>query len=128
MRNVKVANGYKIRSPVADASYHARADLRSGSPAGARVGSTPMSKLREYERQAITVLTAGVLSERTLAEVLESEVASVDHTGVGYFATVRHSSLPKQHIICHEPIVFGTEGDLTVGFLVILMGQAALRG
>ncbi len=58
-----------------------------------------------------------------LAEVLESEVASVDHTGVGYFATVRHSSLPKQHIICHEPLVFGTEGDLTVGFLVILMDQ-----
>ncbi len=82
-----------------------------------------MSGLREYERQAITVLTAGVLSEQTLAEVLESEVVSVEHTGVGYFATVKHTSLPKQHIICHEPMVFGTEGDLTVGFLVILKGQ-----
>jgi len=78
---------------------------------------------QEYERQAITVLTAGVLSEQTLAEVLESEVLSVDHTGAGDFATVRHSSVPKQRITCYEPMVFGTEGDLTVGFLVILMDQ-----
>ena len=79
--------------------------------------------LRAFEIEAISRLVPeGVLYRGLLESV---ELVSFEHTGFGYFLTVRHPALPQERRCCHEPFVSGYDGELGVGFVVYL-GQREL--
>jgi hypothetical protein len=47
---------------------------------------------------------------------------SREHTGVGYFLTVRHPGLPASRVVCSEPMVEGRAKDIECGFVAFLEG------
>jgi hypothetical protein len=76
--------------------------------------------LREYERKVIEILTKPVLPAPVLVAVTSLEPESVEHTGVGYFLTLRHPALPKERIVCDEPMLLGRSDGVETGFVVFL--------
>jgi len=77
--------------------------------------------LQQFERDAITRLCVAVIDETALSRILaEAEVVDVDHTGVGYFLTLRHSELPTGKRTVDSPYLLGESGDVCVGFMVFL--------
>lgn len=53
--------------------------------------------------------------------VLDSaSIVSYEHTGVGYFLTVRHATLPSHRVVCDKPLLTGRYGDVECGFVVFL--------
>jgi hypothetical protein len=79
-----------------------------------------MHAVRDYEKKVIAILTRGVLTPAELTTVLNAEPVAYDYTGVGYFLTLRHESLPKQRIVCDKPIVIGKSEGTETGFIVFL--------
>ena len=43
-----------------------------------------------------------------------------EYTGCGYFATLRHESLPRDRVVCHELKVVGESRGITAGFIVFI--------
>ena len=76
--------------------------------------------LRSYERQVIEILTRSVLPAEVLTAVTNLEPVKIEHTGAGYFLTLRHAALPKERIVCAEPVVIGRSDGLETGFVVFL--------
>ncbi len=76
--------------------------------------------LREFELEVVSLLVPAGLLSRELLET--AELVSIEHTGYGYFLTVKHPSFPQARRCCHQPLVTGHEGDLGVGFVVYLGG------
>ena len=76
---------------------------------------------REFELEAIRTLTSKVLSA-DLVDLLSTntELVGVNHTGFGYFQTVRHTELPDERIVCAEQMVLGTADSIRCGFIVFL--------
>jgi hypothetical protein len=82
-----------------------------------------MSALRQFEIDAITLLSGDVLSASQLAEVTNLEaVDSYEYTGSGYYLTLSHPSLPAEQETLSRPFVFGTSGDMRSGFVGFLGG------
>ncbi|MEM1033893.1 MAG: hypothetical protein AAGA56_07355 [Myxococcota bacterium] len=80
--------------------------------------------LRPFERDVITRLCASVLGARTLDRLLgEAEVVDLDHTGMGYFLTLRHPDLPADRHVASTPFLLGESGDVCVGFVVFLQDR-----
>src|SRR5258708_7178198 len=80
-----------------------------------------MRALKEYETRVIRILTKDVLAPAVLDAVAENgELVSCEHTGAGYFLTLRHSGLPKQRIVCDKPWVVGKSQGVETGFIVFL--------
>lgn len=74
--------------------------------------------LREFELMAISLL---VSEDFVSGEALASaQFVSLEHTGYGYFLTVKHPSFPSAPRTCHQPLVTGRDGSLLVGFVVYL--------
>ena len=74
--------------------------------------------LREYERKVLALLVPmGLVAKQTLDSV---EFVSLEHTGNGYFLTVKHPALPLAPLTCHEPFVVGRDRSLAVGFVAYL--------
>jgi hypothetical protein len=77
--------------------------------------------LRAYEGKVIELLTRGVLPPETLQSVKEdAEFVGYEHTGVGYFLTLKHAKLPKERVVCHKPLVTGESKGVLSGFIVFL--------
>ena len=76
---------------------------------------------KEYEREVLRVLAAGVLTPEQI-EVLasEGEFVGYDYTGGGYFLTVRHNCLPAERVVCNAPLVTGSAGGVICGFVIFI--------
>lgn len=80
-----------------------------------------MSAFRPFERDIVEVLVRPHLTPERLAAVLDSaELVSCEHTGSGYYLTVRHPGLPAGRIVCHHPVVIGRCGDVQCGFVAFI--------
>lgn len=80
-----------------------------------------MTTFQGYEKEVVTLLTRAVFSEPELDAILEhAELVSIEHTGVGYYLTVRHPELPRERVVCNEPGVGGTGPEVDCGFVVFL--------
>jgi hypothetical protein len=52
--------------------------------------------------------------------ICDANFVSIEHSGVGYFLTVRHESLPQRRIVLHEPFVVGRAGGVEGTFLAFI--------
>lgn len=85
-----------------------------------------MSVLKDYEREVLYTLASDVLSPPRLAAVAdEGELVGYEHTGRGYFLTVRHAGLPRERVVCDSPLLSGVGGGVRCGF-VIFIGDGEL--
>ncbi|MDT5121541.1 MAG: hypothetical protein QOC96_1023 [Acidobacteriota bacterium] len=80
-----------------------------------------MSILKNYEIKVLYLLASGALSQQQIEALVSSgELASYEHTGSGYFLSIRHEDLPQERIVCHEPIVTGSADGVTGGFIIFI--------
>lgn len=80
-----------------------------------------VSTFTDFEREVVTTLLGPHMDADRVATVLDDAgIVSYEHTGAGYFLTVRHRILPSETIVCHTPLVVGTCGDVACGFVVFL--------
>jgi hypothetical protein len=88
-----------------------------------------MRALRDFEIKAIRILADGVLSPAQLDAVFSArELSSYNHTGVGYFASIAHCSLPDTPQALSVPFVAGRIGESECGFVCFLGdGQITLE-
>ena len=85
-----------------------------------------MSAFRPFEIQAIRLMANAVLPQDLLAEVLAADEADrYEHTGYGYYLTVRHPKLPLERKSLSDPPVAGVANEIQAGFVVYL-GNAEL--
>lgn len=86
-------------------------------------------QLRDFEREALTTLLAGVFRDDVIRRIIdEGDFVSCDFSGAGYFVTLRHDLAPKNHRICGEATVNGRADGYLAGFLAILMdGEVTLE-
>jgi hypothetical protein len=83
--------------------------------------SLHMSHFRPFEVEALTLLGAEILGQTLInVTVRDAEFVSYDHSGVGYFLTVRHHLLPSARIVLHEPIVLGRVGEVFGSYLAFV--------
>jgi len=84
-----------------------------------------MSGFKDFEREAVKLLVGKSIPDVRLNSLLDSaEVVSYDHTGAGYFLTVRHPAVPSKRVVCDRPLIVGRVGDIECGFVVFLEGGA----
>jgi hypothetical protein len=77
--------------------------------------------LKDYETKVLYLLASNVLSVQQLETLVgEGEFVESDYTGCGYFLSIRHPSLPKDRIVCHEPLVTGRADDIICGLVVFI--------
>ena len=80
-----------------------------------------MGVLKGYERKVLYTLASCALSRRQLEAVAEGgELVSYEHTGCGYFLTIRHESLPEERVVCDRPVLSGSAGGVNCGFVVFI--------
>jgi hypothetical protein len=79
---------------------------------------------RAFEREAIARLCGRTLEAVDLESVLDQAAfIDFDHTGVGYFLTVRHHAVPTARTVCSEPLLVGRACDVEVSFVVFIEDQ-----
>jgi len=77
----------------------------------------------EFERQVLRALLRSHMPPNQIEELLASAAfVSCEHTGVGYFLTVRHPALPASRVVCSEPMIEGRAKDIECGFVAFLEG------
>ena len=82
-----------------------------------------MSVFKDFEAKALGLLLGGHLPEDEIAMVLASaSFVSCEHTGVGYFLTVRHAILPIERRVYDRPLPVGAASGVECGFIVFLEG------
>ena len=82
-----------------------------------------MSVFKDFEAKAVRSLVGSILSQTQLDSLLETaSLVSYEHTGVGYFLTVRHSTVKSGRVVCDRPLIVGKTGDIECGFIVFLEG------
>lgn len=80
-----------------------------------------MRQFVPYEEFVIRQLVSAVLEPVVISSVFkDADLVSLEHTGVGYFLTVRHPALPRDRVVCDEPMISGVSNDLHCGFVVFL--------
>jgi hypothetical protein len=80
-----------------------------------------MKALKTFEMEVVRTLLSGTPGLEDLGAVLEeAREVSFEHTGVGYFLTVRHPEFPVERLVCGDPPLMGLLGDLECGFVVFL--------
>ncbi len=80
-----------------------------------------MSVLKGFEQQAVDLLLEGVLPRTTIQAVKDNaELVNYEHTGVGYFLTLRHPALPRERLVCDKPTVIGQSEGIESGFIVFI--------
>jgi hypothetical protein len=80
-----------------------------------------MSIFSEFERKVVTTLICGHMNADQVTTVLDTaSLVSYDHTGVGYFLTVQHPSLPSKRTVYDKPLLIGISGDVECGFVIFI--------
>ena len=54
--------------------------------------------------------------------LVTASFVSCEHTGFGYFLTVRHPALSASRVVCSEPMIEGRGKDIECGFVAFLEG------
>ena len=86
-----------------------------------------MSVLKGFEQRAIDLLLGGVLPPETIRAVKEkAEFVGYEHTGAGYFLTLRHPALPRERLVCDKPRVMGECRGIESGFIVFIENSELL--
>lgn len=76
---------------------------------------------KNYEKKVLEILVLGKISDNNLISIVENaEFVGYEYTGSGYFFTVKHTSLPKQRIVCDKPALMGEADNIVCGFVVFL--------
>ncbi len=80
-----------------------------------------MGTFRVFESHVLHLLVIPKLG----AEIVEgierdAKLVSYEYSGVGYFLTVKHPSLPSERIVCDKPNVVGRSGNIQSGFVVFI--------
>jgi hypothetical protein len=80
--------------------------------------STPF---KDFEIEVMKVLLARAFKSEEI-DLLARECMDVEYedTGVGYFLTVCHPTLPLARMVFSEPSVTGRAGELDCGFVVFI--------
>ncbi len=82
-----------------------------------------MSSFVEFEREVLRVLLRPHMCPDQIEELLATaSFVSCEHTGVGYFLTVRHPAVPDSRVVCSEPTIEGRAADIECGFVAFLEG------
>ena len=76
-------------------------------------------EMRPFERDVVGRLAEGRIPREVLERVF-SAPADLDHTGVGYFLTVRDAGLPRDKMVLDTPLLVGRSAGLEVGFVVFI--------
>jgi hypothetical protein len=80
-----------------------------------------MSHFREFEVEALRLLCTATLGDIVVEAVCrDANFVSYDHSGVGYFLTVRHHLLPKARTVLSEPLVLGQVGKVVGSYLAFV--------
>jgi len=80
-----------------------------------------MSHFRAFEAEALRLLGTATLGEAVVAAVCrDAELVSYNHSGVGYFLTVRHRLLPKARAVLSQPMVLGQVGEVVGSYLAFV--------
>jgi len=88
---------------------------------GGRSMHAPSGPFVGFERLVVETLAGPHLEADQLAGVLESaEFVSLEHTGAGYFLTVRHATLPEDRIVCNDPLLIGSSLGVECGFVLFI--------
>jgi hypothetical protein len=78
-------------------------------------------QLVEYEREVVRTVMCSHVHPETVEQLIESaEFISCEHTGVGYFLTMRHPSISEPRVVLDEPMTLGRSGKIECGFLIFL--------
>ncbi|MBC7923489.1 MAG: hypothetical protein H7Z75_20620 [Ferruginibacter sp.] len=80
-----------------------------------------MSILREYEKKVLYLLKSDVLLPQQIEVIVSAgEFIGYEYTGSGYFLSIRHSSLIRERMVCHKPIVIGSADGISCGFIIFI--------
>lgn len=80
-----------------------------------------MGEFRIFERLVLHLLVAPRLGTETVEAIeRDAELVSYEYSGVGYFLTVKHPSLPRERIVCDKPNIVGRSGNIQSGFVVFI--------
>lgn len=80
-----------------------------------------MNIFTEYEITVLHLLARDVLSSGQLEVFLrEAEFVGYEYTSCGYFLSARHQSLPRERIVCHQPVVIGSADGISCGFIIFI--------
>ena len=83
--------------------------------------SSQMSNFRAFEVEALRLLGTSALGVALVEAVCRNaEFVSYDHSGVGYFLTVRHNLLPKVRMVLSQLMVLGQVGEVAGSYLVFV--------
>jgi hypothetical protein len=77
--------------------------------------------LKDFEKKVIALLTFGLFTYADVLEISrEAELVEIDHTGVGYFLTIRHPRFSQERHVYSKPIVIAEVPSGTLGFVVFI--------
>jgi len=80
-----------------------------------------MSHFRAFEVEVLRLLGTATLGDAVVEAVCrDAELVSYNHSGVGYFLTVRHHLLPKARMVLNEPMVLGQVAEVVGSYLALL--------
>jgi hypothetical protein len=80
-----------------------------------------MSHFRAFEVEALRLLGTATLGDAVVESVCrDAEFVSYNHSGVGYFLTVRHHLLPKARTVLSHPMVLGQVGEVVGSYLAFV--------
>ncbi len=87
-------------------------------------GGLQVSAFRSFEVNAIRILCSEKLGDELIGTVIrDAELVTVKQTGVGYFVTARHCSLPSARISLHQPIITGSVSGVSGTYLASIEGH-----
>lgn len=80
-----------------------------------------MAELRSFEKEAVRLLAGGVLPGPVLEAVAASTAWALEQQSPGgYYLRLRRDGLPLDRVVCSQPAVSGTAGDVVCGFVVFI--------
>ncbi len=80
-----------------------------------------MSVFVNFEEEVIDKLLKGSLTPDVISSLKQDgSLVSYEYTGYGYFLNVAHPLLPEIRMVCSEPIVIGTSGDILASFVIFI--------
>lgn len=79
-----------------------------------------MGLLKKFEIYVLRLLAPTVLSAEQIDVISEAEFVSYNHSGNGYFLTIKHPSLPADRTVCSKPTVIGQTEEAVCGFILFI--------
>lgn len=76
--------------------------------------------MKPFEREAVRLMAEGRIEADVLTRVLDAPEGWCEHSGIGYFLTVRDDALSAERVVLDTPVVLGRVGDIEVGFVVFV--------